>query len=106
MPGCADPTLFEAFYELCADLGIADDPASWSDFFGVLPSNARRYICGTLRPRPERVQVWCETLREKAGHHVSVELPPELDRAYLVFDAPQEGVRKISCWLHEVSDAP
>lgn len=106
MCGCAEPTLFEAFYELCADLGVAYDPRSWADFFGVLPSNARRYVCGTLRPRPERVQIWCDTLREKAGHHVYVKLPPEIDRAYLVFDAPHGRVRTISCSLHEVSDAP
>ena len=106
MRGCAEPTLFEAFYELCAELGVSKEPASWADFFGVLPSNARRYICGTLRPRPERVQIWCDLLRESAGHRVCLELPPEIDRVYLLFDHPEKGVRKISCWLHEAADVP
>ena len=91
------PTLFEAFYELCAELGVSEDASSWADFFDVVPANARRYLCGSLRPRPERVQIWCDKIRERFGHHIVVELPPNVDLAFLVFHAPQEGQRRVPC---------
>ena len=52
-----EQTLFDAFYGVCLELGVCEDVNSWAEFFDVLPPNARRYMAGTLRPRPERVQI-------------------------------------------------
>ena len=82
----SDVTLFEAFYKTCLDLGVCQDVASWAVLFDVLPSNARRYAAGTLRPRPERVQIWCERLRLAHGFCIHIELPPHIDEARLVVE--------------------
>ena len=94
-------TLFDVFYEVCLDLGVCEDVTSWADFFDVLPPNARRYVAGTLRPRPERVQIWCDRLREVHGHHLTVELPPSVDEATLVVDPVEGEKRSIRCRLHD-----
>lgn len=97
-----EPTLFQAFYGLCVELGACDGAGAWADLFDVLPSNARRYMAGTLRPRPERVQIWCDRLASRTGHRVSIELPPEVDEAFLVLHGEDGSVqRSIRCCLRE-----
>lgn len=86
--------MFQAFYALCVQLGACDGVGTWADTFDVLPSNARRYVAGTLRPRPERVQIWCDRLLRQTGHRISVELPPHVDEACLVLHG-EDGERTI-----------
>lgn len=92
-------TLFQAFYEACVEFGVCEDVPSWADTFGVLLPNARRYAAGTLRPRPERVQIWCDRLREAHGHHMTIELPPSVDEAVLVIEVPGGCNKQILCRL-------
>jgi hypothetical protein len=100
------PTLFEAFYEACTDLGLCSDLNEWASMLGVLPSNARRYLCGSLRPRPERVQIWCEKIRHASGHRLTVILPPYTDTATLIIEPREAMPREVECSLYPEGQSP
>jgi hypothetical protein len=99
------PTLFEAFYEACTDLGLCNDLNEWALMVGVLPPNARRYLCGSLRPRPERVQIWCDKIRLASGHCMTVVLPPYTDAVTLIIEPMDGEKRSVSCMLYPEEDA-